>query len=375
MYGPPVWPPPPAQPPAPPPVPLPVPRRSRVLPVLVSIGLAVALILAVGVVILMIQVHEDSASAAREPVNTATNPFLPPVGQDTTGIAPPAGSGGTFTASTPGLYGGTLNKASCDATKLVEFLRTNPDKARAWASVLGIAIADIDSFVSTLTTVVLRSDTMVVNHGFTNGKANAMVSLLQAGTAVLVDKFGLPVVKCYCGNPLKAYTGGKRTYTGPSWSGFDPAQVTTIVPAATPVPNYTMVDLASGQTYTRQPGPQPNDTPMTGPTQSSTPSTAPPAAAPSTTAPPRTTARQAEELLRARVNACANVRYPWPPHAKLDYRAGPNDGDTWRVTITGTHRDGTVQTFIWNVNPAADTVQPVNDDATTAGRYCPGLAS
>jgi hypothetical protein len=369
MYGPPVWPQPPAQPPAPP-----VARRSRVLPVLVSIGLAVALILAIGVVILMIQVRADAASAVREPVNTATNPFLPPVGDDAMGVVPPPGSGATFTASTPGLYGGTLNKASCDATKLVEFLRANPDKARAWASVHGIATADIDSFVSTLTTVVLRSDTMVINHGFTGGKANPLVSLLQAGTAVLVNQFGLPVVKCYCGNPLKAYAGGKRTYTGPSWPSFDPAQVTTIVPATTPVPTYTMVDLGSGQTYTRQPGPQPNDT-IAGQPQSSATATAPPATAPATSAPPRTTARQAEDLLRTRVNACANVRYPWPPHAKLDYRAGSNDGDTWRVTITGTHRDRTVQIFVWTVDPAAGTVQPVNDDAITAGRFCPGLAN
>ena len=357
---------------------MPAPRRWRVLPVLVSIGLAVALILAVGVVILMFQVRADAASAVREPVNTAANPFLPPVGDDAMGVVPPAGSGGTFTASTPGLYGGTLNKASCDAAKMVEFLRANPDKARAWASVQGIATADIDSFAATLTTAVLRSDTMVVNHGFTGGKADPLVSLLQAGTAVLVNQFGLPVVKCYCGNPLKPYAGRRRTYTGPSWSGFDPAQVTTIVPATTPVPSYTMVDLDSGQTYTRQPGPQPTDTPATGtppPPATAPPATAPPTTAPPTTAPPRTTARQAEDLLRARVNACANVRYPWPPHAKLDYRAGPNDGDTWRVTITGTHRDGTVQIFVWNVDPAAGTVKPVNDDAITAGRYCSGLAS
>jgi hypothetical protein len=350
-----------------------------VLPVLVSIGLAVALILAVGVVILMIKLRADAASAVREPVNTATNPFLPPVGDDAMGVVPPAGSGGTFTASTPGLYGGTLNKASCDAAKMVEFLRANPDKARAWASVHNIAPADIDAFVATLTSAVLRSDTMVVNHGFTGGEANPLVSLLQAGTAVLVDRFGLPVVKCYCGNPLKPYAGkaaSKRTYTGPSWPAFDSTRVTTIVPATSPVPSYTMVDLGSGQTYTRQPGPQPIDTPSTA-APPSTAAASPPATAPPTppaSAPPRTTGKQAEDLLRARVNACANVRYPWPPHAKLEYRAGPNDGDAWRVTITGTHRDGTVQIFVWTVDPAARTVRPVNDDATTAGQYCPGLA-
>jgi hypothetical protein len=368
MYGPSAWPP-PAAPPAN------LARRSRLLPILVSVGLAVALILAVGVVILMIKLRSDAASAQREPVNTATNPFLPPVGDDAVGVLAPAGSGGTFTASTPGLYGGTLNKASCDAAKMVEFLNANPDKASAWASVLGIATADIGSFVSTLTSVVLRSDTMVINHGFTGGKAKPLVSLLQAGTAVLVNQFGLPVVKCYCGNPLKAYTAKLRTsYTGPSWSGFDPAQVTTIVPAAAPVPGYTVVDVGSGQTYTRRPGPQPNDTPTTGPPPSA-PATPPPTTAPPTSAAPSTTGRQAENLLRARVNACANVRYPWPPHAKLEYRAGQNDGDTWRVTITGTHRDGTVQIFVWNVNPAADTVQPVNADAITAGQYCAGLAA
>jgi hypothetical protein len=215
---------------------------------------------------------------------------------------------------------------------------------------------------------------VVVNHGFTGGKANPLVSLLQAGTAVLVNRFGLPVVKCYCGNPLKPYAGRKRTYTGPSWAGFDPARVTTIVAAAAPVPSYTMVDLGTGQTYTRQPGPRPDDTPDPGTPRSAAP-TAPPSSAPPTSTPPRTTGKQAEDLLRARVNACADVRYPWPPHAKLEYRAGPNDGDTWRVTITGTHRDGTVQIFVWNVDPAARTVQPVNDDAITAGRYCSGLAS
>jgi hypothetical protein len=373
MYDPPGWP--PALPPQPP-APQPVPRRSRVLPVLVSIGLAVALVLSIGVVVLMIKIRaDDDASVVREPVNTATNPFLPPVGEDATGVVPPAGSGGTFAASTPGLYGGTLNKASCDAAKLVEFLSTNPDKARAWASVVGIATADIGSFVSTLTSVVLRSDTVVVNHGFTDGEASPLVSALQAGTAVLVNPFGLPVVKCYCGNPLKAYTaGGKRTYTGPSWPAFNPAQVTTVVPAAAPMPNYTIVDLASGQPYTRQPGPQPVDTPAGGPTQPSASATVPPTSAPPTSEPPQTTARQAENLLRARVNACASVRYPWPPHAKLEYRAGPNEGSTWRVTITGTHRDGTVQTFVWNVDPAAETVQPVNDDAITAGQYCSGLS-
>jgi hypothetical protein len=367
-YGPPVW--------APPPPP---PRPSRVLPILVSVGLAVALVLAIGVVVLMIQIRSDATTAVREPVNTAANPFLPPVGEDTTGLTSPAGTGGTFTASTPGLYGGTLDKASCDAGKLVAFLRDNATKARAWATVLGLSPADIDRYVSTLTSVVLRSDTVVVNHGFAGGKATPLVSVLQAGTAVLVNSLGLPVVKCYCGNPLKAYTSTrKRTYTGPVWPGFNPAAVTAIAPAAAPVQAYTVVDVASGQPFTRQPGPEPVDTPVTAASRSpvAPATTSPATTAPATsTAPPRTTARQAENLLRARIAACANVRYPWPPHAKLEYRVGANDGDSWEVTVDGTHTDGSRQVFVWMVDPAAGSVRPVNENAGIAGRYCPGLAN
>jgi hypothetical protein len=35
-----------------------------------------------------------------------------------------------------------------------------------------------------------------------NGRATSFGSVLQAGTAVLVDKYGHPVARCRCGNPL-----------------------------------------------------------------------------------------------------------------------------------------------------------------------------
>lgn len=47
-----------------------------------------------------------------------------------------------------------------------------------------------------------RADTRVTNHGFADGRATEIQSILQAGTAVFVDDTGLPVVKCSCGNPL-----------------------------------------------------------------------------------------------------------------------------------------------------------------------------
>ena len=98
----------------------------------------------------------------------------------------------SFTGSTPGLYGGTQNNQVCDAQQLVNFLAANPDKGAAWAGVLGIRTSDIPTYVATLTPLLLRADTRVTNHGFSNGHATELQSVLQAGTAVLVDPFGVP---------------------------------------------------------------------------------------------------------------------------------------------------------------------------------------
>lgn len=83
---------------------------------------------------------------------------------------------------------------------MVAFLQANPQKASAWSGVLGITPGDIPAYVAGLTPLILRSDTAVTNHGFRDGKATNVHSVLQAGTAVLVDKYGVPRVRCHCGN-------------------------------------------------------------------------------------------------------------------------------------------------------------------------------
>src|SRR2546429_115073 len=70
------------------------------------------------------------------------------------------------------------------------------------ASVEGIEPNDIATYVASLTPVILTSDTLVTNHGYANGHATTLRSVLQAGTAVMVDNTGVPRVKCNCGNPL-----------------------------------------------------------------------------------------------------------------------------------------------------------------------------
>jgi hypothetical protein len=191
-----------------------------------------------------------------EPVNTnGINPFMASVGTDQTGVRAPANVGGTVTAETVGLFGGTNQQGSCDPKKLVDFLQAHPDKANAWASVIGIQASQISSFVSTLTPVVLRSDTRVTNHGFVNGQATTVSSVLQAGTAVLVDKHGQPVTRCACGNPLTApSTTTSVTFVGPQWSTFQANQITTIQSSTTVINNFTVVDTSTGGTFTRPAG-------------------------------------------------------------------------------------------------------------------------
>ncbi|MCQ0010417.1 DUF6777 domain-containing protein [Actinomadura madurae] len=143
-------------------------------------------------------------------------------------------AGGTQDGDSPGLYGGTRRAATCDQQKLIAFLQANPDKARAWAKVQGIPVSDIPRYVSRLTPVLLRTDTLVTNHGYDNGKATSGPAVLQAGMGVLVNGYGVPAVKCNCGNPLtrpeKKISPRNASYSGRSWPGFEKRNVTRIRP-------------------------------------------------------------------------------------------------------------------------------------------------
>jgi hypothetical protein len=152
--------------------------------------------------------------------------------------APGAGGGGppatttvaSLSATRPGLYGGTRDLGSCDVEGMIAFLQAEPEKAAAWAAVQGVAVADLPTYLRSLTPVVLRADTRVTNHGYRDGRATPRQAVLQAGTAVLVDEFGIPRAKCMCGNPLlpPVPTAVTPTYVGPPWPGFSPTTVVVV---------------------------------------------------------------------------------------------------------------------------------------------------
>jgi hypothetical protein len=92
----------------------------------------------------------------------------------------------------------------------------------------------------------------VTNHGFDDGLAEPFQSVLQAGTAVLVDAVGLPRVRCFCGNPLQGPDPQwGAVYGGQRWESFEPESVTVIRRAAQPVPAFVVVKEETDEVVSR----------------------------------------------------------------------------------------------------------------------------
>lgn len=238
----------------------PLPKRrlggAGIAAIIIGAVLALVIVGGVGYFALNSFFNADTVTLQTEPVGSTVAAFTPPTSADAP-VTPATSSGiQTVPAATVGLYGGTLNQASCDKAKLVSYLQANPELGAAWAGVLGISPAQIPAYVAPLTPVLLRTDTAVTNHGYEKGKATAFPSLLQAGTAVLVNEFGVPVVRCYCGNPLTPAPTkiGKIKYKGPTWPAFQRGNITVVQQSVTVITTYTLTNVVTGEQFERPTG-------------------------------------------------------------------------------------------------------------------------
>jgi hypothetical protein len=211
-------------------------------------------------------IQPTTAEVRREPISSAgPNPFMSPVGHDQPNITAVTNTGGAFSGNTPGLYGETGDKQSCDAQSLLTNLQADRAKADAWADALGLHPQDIPSYVASLVPVVLRSDTAVTSYGYADDHFFAYPAVLQAGTAVLINSYGEPKVKCFSGNPLTApmsypQASYQASYVGPIWQDFQPTSITLIQRTPTIINNYTIVNVVTRSiTYRPAPRPQHND--------------------------------------------------------------------------------------------------------------------
>jgi hypothetical protein len=175
----------------------------------------------------------------------------PPESTGAPSTPPPAQMLPTYSGSTPGLYGGTQSRASCDVERQIRFLTGDPAKTRAFAQGAEIDRRDIPSYLRGLTPVVLRADTRVTGHGYRNGSVTGYQAVLQAGTGVLVDEYGAPRVRCACGNPLKPPVAVEGTVVpkGRPWSGYHPERVIVIKPTAQVINNLVIVNSVDDNTW------------------------------------------------------------------------------------------------------------------------------
>ena len=309
----------------------------------------------------------DVVTIQTEPLSTSVAPFTASVGIDTPVTPPPAPATASATAATTqvapadtvGLYGGTLNQGTCDKAQLVAFLQENPDKAAAWAQAVGITAEAIPAFVAPLTPVLLRSDTLVTNHGFENGKLTTFPALLQAGTAVMVNDRGAPVVKCNCGNPLTPppATLTKAKYKGPTWPEFKPGVMTVVEPSTTVITNFVLVNVTNNEMFVRPvatdgqqdtPGSEPPTTPA--PQDTAVPTDPATPAAPA--APAEDQSAAAIELAKGWMQAAADSQGRPIEWSAFSFSAAPTGSGTYDVTVTDTTGDF----FILSINVSSGEV-------------------
>ncbi|MFB6616835.1 DUF6777 domain-containing protein [Streptomyces sp. NPDC085524] len=154
-----------------------------------------------------------------------------------------------------GLFGGVRKGAACDPSRLVDFLSRNQGRGQAWAGALGMAAADIPRYVKWLTPALLTEDTRVTDHRYHDGRAVPHQAVLQDGTAVLLDWYGVPRVRCDGGNPLlEPVVVDRPVYSGPQWAGFEPGRMIVVVPSPQPLRGVVLTDVTTGERFGRPVG-------------------------------------------------------------------------------------------------------------------------
>jgi hypothetical protein len=304
-----------------------------------------------------------------------------------------------------GLYGGSLDLNVCDPEGQIAFLQANPSMATAftralnsdstlrWSGGSQVGVAQLPQFIRELTPVTLVADTRVTNYGYRSGRATAHQSILQAGTAVMVDRYGVPRVKCNCGNPLtppRAVTTTPR-YTGTPWPGFSPGNVIVVNQTNVTIDVFVLTNLSGPGTLERTPGavgtttaPTTSTTSTTAPPTTQPAPTYPPATAPPVTSPPATASPGGPTLGTGDVR----VTLTWTGDCDLDLhvidpsgyeiyygdRTSPSGGrldvdDIPRAGETGTH----VENIYWPTGgaPSGSYSANVHDLGSPSGSSCP----
>jgi hypothetical protein len=186
----------------------------------------------------------DAQAAVQSTSFAGANPTTAPFGVDAPQVAAVAATG-PQAGDTSGLYA-TTNPPACTTADFLSQLQADPTKLAAFGGVYGLGADDVPAFVDSLAPVVLRANTSVTDHPYQDGAFVEQPAVLAAGTAVLVNSYGEPTVKCYNGNPL---TGGAPV-----------ADAISVLPTDQVITNYqfTTIDNTSVVVVPGKPDPKPN---------------------------------------------------------------------------------------------------------------------
>lgn len=173
----------------------------------------------------------------------------PAVAQEATGTAPggDAQAVGEVSGADAGLYAVPWGSArpTGDAPSLLAELTAEPARAEAFVQALNsdadlgwggpLTVADLEAYLKQLSMVALSDDTWVTHHAYSGGAETATQAVLQKGSVVLIDRYGVPRVRGVSGDPLTvpeiSEGAGIVAVTGQAWPDFNPADVVAVSPA------------------------------------------------------------------------------------------------------------------------------------------------
>lgn len=169
----------------------------------------------------------------------------------------------------------------------------NTESSLFWSGGRALTVDDIPAYLRELTRVLLRLDIRVTNYGFDRAHLRTLQSVLQAGTAVLVDAHGVPRARFYSGSPLTApiALAGAPKLVGTPWPGYHPGALAEVHPSTVTITTFVLVDVVTLRPFNRPAG-------TTGTNDTSHTQAVPPSQPAPTTPPqgPQPTTRQAPQL-------------------------------------------------------------------------------
>ncbi|NNH69258.1 hypothetical protein HLB23_05130 [Nocardia uniformis] len=183
----------------------------------------------------------------------------------------PFGEGGSqtdrsFSGNEPSFYGGVPNEpvggrddtiahfgADRVATEAaVDALRS--DEQLRWRGGDTLTVDNFGTYLAELTPVVLRVDVRLTYHLLREGRAIPQQAVLESGTVVLVDVFGIPRIRAISATPLtlpQVVSGPQVSFTGDPWDDFDPSWVFAIRPSDEALAVLALFDLTTAGEFQR----------------------------------------------------------------------------------------------------------------------------